>query len=114
MADAAAGSGSGRCGHVQQAGAGQGAQQGVTQHVGGESGPAGGCGFLLLAALVVLQLPGALAFGFGGELVLDEGVGVRVVDAAGGERLPQHSEALITWAAITLMTRHRTRPSAAG
>lgn len=26
------------------------------------------------------------------------------------ERLPQHSEALITWAAITLMTRRLTRP----
>ncbi|MGW2600013.1 IS5 family transposase [Streptomyces klenkii] len=29
------------------------------------------------------------------------------------ERLPQHSEALITWAAITLMTRRLTRPDVA-
>ncbi|GHC73076.1 hypothetical protein GCM10010507_60410 [Streptomyces cinnamoneus] len=29
------------------------------------------------------------------------------------ERLPQHSEALITWAAITLMTRRLTRPGGA-
>ncbi|GHC59551.1 hypothetical protein GCM10010507_40520 [Streptomyces cinnamoneus] len=30
------------------------------------------------------------------------------------ERLPQHSEALITWAAITLMTRRLTRPNRTG
>ncbi|MDX3310611.1 hypothetical protein P1S61_16305 [Streptomyces sp. ME08-AFT2] len=36
---------------VQQAGAGEGAQQGVTQHVGSEGGAAGGFGFLLLQAL---------------------------------------------------------------
>ncbi len=56
--------------------------------VGDERGTAGGFGFLLLEALLVLQLPGALAFGVGRELVLDHGVGVRVVDAAGvGEQL---------------------------
>uniref|UniRef100_A0AAU1ZP72 Uncharacterized protein n=1 Tax=Streptomyces sp. NBC_00093 TaxID=2975649 RepID=A0AAU1ZP72_9ACTN len=60
---------------VQEAGAGQGAQQGVAQDVGGERGAAGGFGFLLLAAPLVLQLPGTLALGVGPELVLDHGVG---------------------------------------
>lgn len=73
---------------VQEASAGEGAQQGVAQDVGGEGCTAGGFGFLLLAALLVLQLPGALAFGVGRELVLDHGVGVRVVHAASvGEQL---------------------------
>ena len=33
-----------------------------------------------------------------------------MVAAGRYERLPQHSEALITWAAITLMTRRLTQP----
>ncbi|MFF3336246.1 hypothetical protein ACFYWX_43200 [Streptomyces sp. NPDC002888] len=73
---------------AQEAGAGQGAQQGVAQDVGGERGTAGGFGFLLLEALLLLQLLLALAFGVCRELVLDHGVGVRGVHAAGvGEQL---------------------------
>ncbi|MFF4021040.1 hypothetical protein [Streptomyces sp. NPDC001843] len=54
----------------------------MAQDVRGEDGAAGG--LLLLAVLLVLELLHAFVFGVGGELVLDDGVGLRVVDAAGG------------------------------
>ncbi|MGW7256523.1 hypothetical protein [Streptomyces sp. NPDC054834] len=57
----------------------------MAQDVRGESGAAAGSGFLLLAALLVLQLLHAFVFGVGGELVLDDSVGLRAVDATGGD-----------------------------
>ncbi|MFF3919131.1 hypothetical protein ACFYZB_37910 [Streptomyces sp. NPDC001852] len=50
----------------------------MAQDVRGEGGAAGGFGFLLLAVLLVLQLLRPFVFGVGGELVLDDGVGLRV------------------------------------